>query len=66
MCPVRDGPRDRPEKKPFIMENYYVPLNYTETVEHETDHIMVKVHLHGKKETVTINANEHILSERMT
>ena len=56
MSPVRDGLRDRPEKKPIIMENYYAALNYTETVEHENDHIMVKVHLHGEKETVTINA----------
>ena len=56
MSPVKDGLRDRPERKPIIMENYYAALNYTETLEHENDHIMVKVHLHGKKETVTINA----------
>ena len=56
MSPVRDGLRDRPERKPIIMENYYAALNYTETLEHENDHIMVKVHLHGEKETVTINA----------
>ena len=56
MSPVRDGLRDRPEWKPIIMENYYVALNYTETLEHENDHILVKVLLHSKKETVTINA----------
>ena len=56
MSPVRDGLRDRPERKPIIMENYYAALNYTESLEHENDHIMVKVHLHGEKETVTINA----------
>ena len=56
MSPVRDGLGDRPERKPIIMENYYAALNYTETLEHENDHIMVKVHLHGEKETVTINA----------
>ena len=56
MSPVRDGLRDRPEKKPIIMENYYAALNYTETLEHENDHIMVSIHLHGEKETVTINA----------
>ena len=56
MSLVRDGLRDRPERKPIIMENYYVALNYKETLEHENDHIMVKVHLHGKTETVTINA----------
>ena len=56
MSPVRAGLRDRPERKPIIMENYYVALNYTETLEHENDHIMVKVHPHGGKEIVTINA----------
>src|SRR6201994_2698083 len=56
MSPVSDGLRDRPERKPIIMENYYAALNYTETLEHENDHIMVKVHLHGERETVTINA----------
>ena len=43
MSPVRDGLRDRPERKPIIMENYYVALNYTETLEHENDHIMVNI-----------------------
>ena len=56
MSPARDGLRDRPERKPIIMENYYAALNYTETLEHENDHIMVKVHLHGEKGTVSINA----------
>ena len=56
MSTVRDGLRDRPERKPIIMENYHAALNYTETLEHENDHIMVKVHLHGEKATVTINA----------
>ena len=32
------------------MENYYVALNYTETLEPDNDHIMVKIQLHGKKE----------------
>ena len=56
MSPVRDGLRDRPERKPIIMKNYYAALNYMKTLEHENYHIMVKVHLHGEKETVTINA----------
>ena len=56
MSPVRDGLRDRPERKPIIMENYYAARNYTETLEHENDHIRVKIHLDGEKETVTINA----------
>ena len=53
---VRDGLRDRPEWKPIIKENYYAALNYMETLEHEKDHIMVKVHLHRKKESVMINS----------
>jgi len=56
MSPVRDGLRDRPERKPIIMGNYYVALNYTDTLENENDHIMVKIELHGEKESVTINA----------
>ena len=55
MSPVRDELRDRPERKPIITANYYAALNYTETVESDKDYIMVKVQLHGEKETVTIN-----------
>jgi len=33
MSPVRDRLRDRPERKPIIMENYYAALNYTDTLE---------------------------------
>ena len=56
MYPVRAVLKDRPEQKPIIMEYYYAALNYTETLEHENDHIIIKVHLHGEKKTVTINA----------
>jgi len=56
MSPVRYGLWDRPERKPIIIENYYTALNYTETVEHDNDHIMVKIQLHVRKESVTINA----------
>ena len=56
MSPVRDGLRDRPERKPIITANYYAVLNYTETLESDKDHIMVKVQLQGEKKTVTINA----------
>src|ERR1700712_1143737 len=56
LSPARDGLRDRPERKPIILENYYAALNDTETLEHDNDHIMVKVQLHGTKESVTINA----------
>jgi len=53
---VKDGLRDRPERKPIIMENYYAALNYTETLDNDKDNIMVKIQLHGEKESVTINA----------
>jgi len=54
--PVRDGLKDRPERKPIIIENTYAALNYTETLEHDNDPIMVKIQVHGRKESVTINA----------
>ena len=38
------------------MENYYTALNYTETLNNDIDHIMVKIQLHGDRELVTINA----------
>ena len=46
MSPVRDGLRlrDRPERKPIIIENYYTALDYTETLELENDHISKKSH----------------------
>jgi len=55
MSPVRDGLRDRPEQKPIMMGNYYAALNYTETLEHDNDHIMIRIQLHGGKVSVTIN-----------
>jgi len=56
MSPVRDGLRDRPERKPIIMENYYAALNYTETLDNDKDHIMIKIQPDGEKESVSINA----------
>ena len=47
--PVRDALRERPEVKPFIMENYYAARNYIEILVHENNHIIVKVHLYGKQ-----------------
>ena len=38
------------------MENYYTAFNYTDTLENDNDHIMVKIQLYGEKESVTINA----------
>jgi len=56
MFPVRAGLRDRPERTPIILENYYATINYTETLKNNNDHIMVKIQLHGAKGSVTINA----------
>ena len=56
MSPVRDGLRDRPERKPIITANYYAALKYTETLESDKEHIMIKVQLQGEKKAVTINA----------
>src|ERR1700712_566838 len=33
LSPVRDGLRDRPERKPIILENYYAALDHTENLE---------------------------------
>jgi len=38
------------------MENYYQVLNYTERLDNDKDHILVKIQLHSEKESVTINA----------
>ena len=56
MSPVRDGLRDRPERKPIITANDDAALNYTETRENDKDHIMVKLQLNRDKEIVNINA----------
>jgi len=56
LSPVRDGLRDRPERIPIIIENYYAALNYTDTLENDNDRIMVKIPLHSGKESVGINA----------
>jgi len=56
LSPVRDGLRDRPKRKSSIIENYYAALNYTDTLEYDNDHIMVKIQLDGEKESVTIHA----------
>jgi len=38
------------------MGNYYAALNYTDTLENDNDHIIVKIQLHGAKQSVTITA----------
>ena len=45
------------------MENYYAALNYTETLENDNDHIMIKIQLRGGKESVTIDV---IIDSRAT
>ena len=56
MSPVREGLRDRPERKPIITANYYAALGGTEALECDKDRVMVKVQLQGEKETGIINA----------
>ena len=48
--PVKDGLRSRPERKPIIVRNFYMALNYTKLWENDKDHIMIKVNLHGETE----------------
>jgi len=55
MSPVRNGLRDRPERKPIIIRNLYAILNTTEMLENEKDHTIVKIRLHGIKNSTTIN-----------
>ena len=43
MFPARDRLRDRPERKPIMIANYYPALNNTETRENDEDNIMVKL-----------------------
>jgi len=56
MSPVRGSLRDRPERKPIIMEHSYATLNYIETLAYDSNDIRVKIQLHGGKESLTINA----------
>ena len=46
---VRDGLRDRPERKPIIMENYYAALNYKETLDNDRTILWSKYNLTAKK-----------------
>ena len=60
--PVRDGLRDKERGKTIGIgrintdERDTRRLNNIQIHEHENDHIMIKVRLHGKDTTVTINA----------
>jgi len=54
--PVRSGLRDRPERKPIIIRNLYTILNNTETLENQNDHTMIRIRLHGIKDSITVNA----------
>jgi len=56
MSPIKDGLRDGPELKPIIIKNHYPVHNYTETHENDDHQTMVKIQLHGAKESVTIKA----------
>jgi len=38
------------------MEYHYTALNHTETLEHDNNHLIVNIQLHGENVSVTINA----------
>ena len=54
--PVKDGLRSSPERKPIILNTYYAALKNTESLEHENDHLMIKIQLQGERQTVRMNA----------
>jgi len=56
LSPVRSGLRDRPERKPIIIRNLYAVLNNTEILENKNDHTMIRIRLHGTKDSTTVNA----------
>ena len=43
---VTDSLRARLKRKFFIKKNYYVVLNYTKTLEHNNDHVIVRTYLY--------------------
>ena len=51
---VRDGLRDW-KLKPIRMTNLYVALNHTESLDKESDHIMIKVNIHNEDQKITTN-----------
>ena len=52
--PVRDGLRDG-KLKPIRMTNLYAALNHTESLNKESDHIMIKVNMHNEDQEITTN-----------
>ena len=53
--PVKHGLRSLPERKPIIVRNFYAALNDTKLWDNDKDHVMIKVNLNGKYESVSIN-----------
>ena len=51
---VRDGLRDR-KPKPIRMTNLYAALNHTESLDKESDHIIIKVNIHNEDQEITTN-----------
>jgi len=56
LSPVRNGLRDRPERKPIIIRNLYAVLDNTETLENENDHTRIKIRLQGINNCTIMNA----------
>ena len=52
--PVRDGLRDW-KLKPIRMTNVYAALNYTESLDKESNHIIVKVKIHNEDQEIMTN-----------
>ena len=51
---VKDGLRDG-KTKPIRMTNLYMALNHTESLDNESNHIMIKVNIHNEGQEVTTN-----------
>ena len=70
--PVNDGLRSRSERKPIIVRNFYAAHNNTKLQENDKDHVMIKVNLPGKYESVSINtmidsgATEDFIDKRIS
>ena len=55
MSPARDTLWDGPKRKPIIRGDYYAALNYTETLTHYNDLVIVKIQVPRDGESGTIN-----------
>ena len=51
---MRDGLGDG-KLKPIRMTNLYAALNHTESLDKESDHIVIKVNIHNEDQDITTN-----------